>query len=292
MDRKAWSFALVSVAVSARLDGRHARDVRIVLGGVAPVLGLALVAEIASITFIAARDATLPRLVPLGSLPAANAISMASGYGGMPIGSGLFALTSWGAGRLGVSAIGLSLFLASAMLFIATLLVGRVPLTAPPCTGDGVGDVTPNPCKTTVQHTELVPDYMPGTCTAVSTNGVLRTIPVEAIRFRNHAMTVTIVDPTYPGDAMCRHDRGGSRLGIPTVYPGFAFGFHLIAGFATQTAGGLLTVFPSRVVRSPDGVVWIVDEGDIQPTDGAQLNTRGQLIRVDPDALGAGTFIR
>ena len=37
MDRKAWSFALVSVAVSARLDGRRARDVRIVLGGVAPV---------------------------------------------------------------------------------------------------------------------------------------------------------------------------------------------------------------------------------------------------------------
>ena len=37
MDRKAWSFALVSVAVSARIDGRRARDVRIVLGAVAPV---------------------------------------------------------------------------------------------------------------------------------------------------------------------------------------------------------------------------------------------------------------
>lgn len=36
MDRKAWSFALVSVAVTARLDGGIARDVRIVLGGIAP----------------------------------------------------------------------------------------------------------------------------------------------------------------------------------------------------------------------------------------------------------------
>lgn len=47
MDRKAWSFALVSVAVSAHLDGRRARDVRIVLGGVAPVPWRATDAEAA-----------------------------------------------------------------------------------------------------------------------------------------------------------------------------------------------------------------------------------------------------
>ena len=45
MDRKAWSFALVSVAASARIDGRRARDVRIVLGGVAPVPWRATAAE-------------------------------------------------------------------------------------------------------------------------------------------------------------------------------------------------------------------------------------------------------
>jgi len=47
MERKAWSFALVSVAVSARIDGRRARDVRIVLGGVAPVPWRATAAEAA-----------------------------------------------------------------------------------------------------------------------------------------------------------------------------------------------------------------------------------------------------
>ncbi|MEO8632291.1 MAG: xanthine dehydrogenase family protein subunit M [Chloroflexota bacterium] len=36
MDRKAWSFALVSVATAARISGGKAHDVRIVVGGVAP----------------------------------------------------------------------------------------------------------------------------------------------------------------------------------------------------------------------------------------------------------------
>jgi len=36
MDRKAWSFALVSVAATARIRGGKAHDVRVVLGGVAP----------------------------------------------------------------------------------------------------------------------------------------------------------------------------------------------------------------------------------------------------------------
>ncbi len=37
MERKAWSFAIVSVAASARLRDGKARDVRIVMGGIAPV---------------------------------------------------------------------------------------------------------------------------------------------------------------------------------------------------------------------------------------------------------------
>lgn len=170
------------------------------------------------------------------------------------------------------------------------LAVGRIPLHPPPCTGDGVDDVTPNPCRTTVEHTELVPAYTPGTCNVTSTNGVLRTTVVDAVRWRNHVMTLNIVDPTYPGDAMCRHDRAGGRVGIPVAYPGFAFGFNLVAGFAPKTASGL-AVFPSRVVRAPDNAIWIVDEGDIQP-GATNVNTRGQLIRVDPDRLTDATFVR
>jgi xanthine dehydrogenase YagS FAD-binding subunit len=45
MDRKAWSFALVSVAAAARIDRGVAREVRIVMGGVAPVPWRVLAAE-------------------------------------------------------------------------------------------------------------------------------------------------------------------------------------------------------------------------------------------------------
>jgi xanthine dehydrogenase YagS FAD-binding subunit len=45
MDRKAWSFALVSVAAAARIERGAAHDVRIVLGGVAPVPWRVLAAE-------------------------------------------------------------------------------------------------------------------------------------------------------------------------------------------------------------------------------------------------------
>lgn len=46
MDRKAWSFALMSVAAGARVDDRGiTRDIRIVLGGVAPTPWRASAAE-------------------------------------------------------------------------------------------------------------------------------------------------------------------------------------------------------------------------------------------------------
>jgi len=45
MDRRAWSFALVSVAAAARVRDGRAHDVRIVLGGVAPVPWRARAAE-------------------------------------------------------------------------------------------------------------------------------------------------------------------------------------------------------------------------------------------------------
>jgi hypothetical protein len=175
------------------------------------------------------------------------------------------------------------------------LKVGRIPLNPPACTGDAVDNVSPNPCRTTVQHTELAPNYEPGTCTPQATSGVLRTVTVDAIRFKNPLMTLNIVDPTYPGDAMCRNDRGGGRVGIPSVWQGFFFSFQLIAGFSPQTAGGI-TVLPSKIVRSPDGVVWIVDEGDSDPAaidlDDRSGNWRGQIIRVDPDGVAASTVIR
>src|SRR2546430_17598636 len=45
MDRKAWSFALVSVAAAAKIERGVARDVRVVMGGVAPVPWRVIAAE-------------------------------------------------------------------------------------------------------------------------------------------------------------------------------------------------------------------------------------------------------
>ena len=45
MDRKAWSFALVSVAAAAKIERGVARDVRLVMGGVAPVPWRVIAAE-------------------------------------------------------------------------------------------------------------------------------------------------------------------------------------------------------------------------------------------------------
>ncbi|MGH2829963.1 MAG: MFS transporter [Actinomycetota bacterium] len=92
------------------------------VAGTAPVLALALVAEVAAIAYATARDATLPRLVPAESLPTANAVSMASAFGMMPIGSGLFALM----GLTGRHAVTLALAAAGAALAAATIIVGRV----------------------------------------------------------------------------------------------------------------------------------------------------------------------
>jgi hypothetical protein len=176
------------------------------------------------------------------------------------------------------------------------LNVGRIPLDPPPCTGDGFGDVSPNPCRTTVEHTEESPNYTDAqTCTLGTPASVLRTLQLDAIRWKNPVMTLNLVNMTYPGDATCKFDRGGGRVGIPMVFPGYNFQFHLIGGFRPQIAGSLM-VLPTNLIRSPDGVLWIVDEGDSDPraidVDNNAANFRGQIMRVDPDTVAAGTPIR
>jgi dTMP kinase len=100
------------------------------VGGLAPVLALALLAEVGTICYMSARDAVLPRLVPEDSLPTANAISMASAYGAMPVGSGLFALVTWMQQQAGHTGVGFPLFLAAVIVGFATIMVGRVDAAA------------------------------------------------------------------------------------------------------------------------------------------------------------------
>ena len=96
------------------------------VGGVAPVLVLALVAEIGTLAYIAARDAAVPRLVPAKHLSSANAVSMASSFAAMPVGSGGFAAMTWLQGRVGYPGFDLALLSAAALFTVATLMLGRL----------------------------------------------------------------------------------------------------------------------------------------------------------------------
>lgn len=94
--------------------------------GVGVVLGLALVAEIASIAYMSARDAVVPKLVAAQHLPSANAISMASSYGSMPFGSAMFAGFEWAQAQSGHPGHAVSLLASAFMCFWATVKLGRM----------------------------------------------------------------------------------------------------------------------------------------------------------------------
>ncbi|MBL8622026.1 MAG: hypothetical protein JNK64_12000 [Myxococcales bacterium] len=163
------------------------------------------------------------------------------------------------------------------------LLVGRVPLTAPPCTGTGPTDLTPNPCSETIDQVEKQPDYKPGTCELTTAGTKLVTRTTRGIRFQNPLLRLTFVDPTYPGDAMCRDDRAGGLVDVPTVHRDASIQFRIVDGFLPRTMGDAIAQ-PTNVVRAPDGAIWVVDGGDTQPTNNSSTNVRGQLVRVSPRA--------
>jgi hypothetical protein len=164
------------------------------------------------------------------------------------------------------------------------LLVGRIPLTAPPCEGDGYTDVTPNPCSTTVTHTETLPRYPSAPTSCANPQTSLRTRDAPAIRFRNPMMTFHLTDPYYQGDAVCREDRAGTLGLIPTVHAGFRIELLIEAGFRTLRLAGA-AAFPVNVVLGPEDSIWVIDEGDHVPQSSNAASTRGQVYRYDPGNL-------
>lgn len=160
------------------------------------------------------------------------------------------------------------------------LEVGRIPLTAPACAGDGLTDLLPNPCSLTVPHAERQPRYQAGTCTLADPSDELVVRSASGIRFRNRGFTLTVTDPTYPGDATCRGDRGGTLVGVPTVFPGMVLQFRQVGGFLPMVPDDVDTTMPVRVVRGPQDSVWVVDEGDFL-SSGAAASTRGRVVRFE-----------
>ncbi|HLW18552.1 MAG TPA: MFS transporter [Actinomycetota bacterium] len=132
--------ALIGASLSAFVDRFDRRKVLIfctfgratiygilpLVGGVAPVLALALVAEVGTLAYMAARDATLPRLVPEESLPTANALSMVTAFGSMPLGWVAYTALTMLMTRLGHPGQAVPFLAAAGMLYTATLLIGQI----------------------------------------------------------------------------------------------------------------------------------------------------------------------
>ncbi len=171
-------------------------------------------------------------------------------------------------------------------------LVSRIPLTPPACdpTADEIsgrkpdGTFEPNPCSLTVETVDVVPQYEDDTCELKAEPTLLLPRQAAAIRYRNRSINMTIVDPTYPGDARCILDRQGTLGNIPHVFTNFQLSFTQTAGFA-QINIPVQASMPVRVVRGPTQSIWVVDQGDFLSTSLAQASTRGKVFRIEPGAL-------
>ncbi|HUS33142.1 MAG TPA: hypothetical protein VMZ53_31790 [Kofleriaceae bacterium] len=177
-------------------------------------------------------------------------------------------------------------------------MVGRLPLTAPACdpTADPLtgrlpnGTFEPNPCKASVDETEYMLNYIPNTCSLNNPDENLITRMAEAIRFRNRAVNLTVVDPTYPGDAQCHGDRQGGRTNVPLVSPGFQMAFRITGGFAPLPLS-ISPSYPVKVLRGPQQSIWVVDEGDFLSTSVTTPSTRGKVFRVESRAIGVVNLV-
>jgi len=182
------------------------------------------------------------------------------------------------------------------------LEIGRIPLTAPACdpTADPItgqlpsGGFEPNPCSLTLQQTDVQNNYVAGTTCVLDTTtpSTIITRQASAIKFSNPAMTIDLVDPTYPGDKACIQDRQGPFTGVSFIPPGAtptATGYQLTfdqkAGYNPMTSSlPAAAAFPSKLVRGPTQSIWVLDSGDVLTTSPA---TAGQVFRIESIDINA-----
>lgn len=174
--------------------------------------------------------------------------------------------------------------------------IGRIPLdplkapacdlTADPITGlrkDGTFDA--NPCTVTVPHAEVVPNRLPTATDPCAVDPkepeVLVSRMAPAVKFRNRAMTLTLVDPYYPGDQLCPLDRAGNLGNIPFAVTGYQLQFTQKGGYAPFTLPLIGQVYTVKVVRGPSESIWVIDDGDFLATSITQASTRGRVFRVE-----------
>jgi hypothetical protein len=176
------------------------------------------------------------------------------------------------------------------------LLVGRLPLTAPPCEGDDIDDLSPNPCLTEVEHYEPDPGFEfvcsgevcecrpPELQDEDDRPPPFRTVMVPALRFQNPVFTVHVVRPSTRGDLECFGDEAGELPPIAPVHQGFTLGMVLTGGFLPMFASNFETALPANIVEGPNGLLYVLDQGDV--TSGTV--TRGRVLMLDPRAAAGG----
>jgi hypothetical protein len=201
------------------------------------------------------------------------------------------------------------------------LSIGRIPLTAPPCnpgadpfTGliGNTGQFEANPCSLTVQHYDFKWDYprpgdqaLYGSCrnpVKPQPDPAMAPVPeladLPAIKFRNRALTLTLVDPYRQAAQSCLgRNPGNVPTNIPMVVPGYQIGFGVKAGFSPLTLSLIgQQVSPVKVVRGPSESIWVVDDGDFVGNGITDVTTRGRVFRIEsvpapPGSLSSALLI-
>lgn len=161
------------------------------------------------------------------------------------------------------------------------LLRGRIPLTAPACAGPTPTADDPNPCALDVMQYEYARTY-DDACEVTVGDPTAR--PTSGVRLQTPGLTMTMVDMTYPGDAVCIGDRAGDWGDVPVVFPGLSWDFRQVNGASPLQLklGSIGATLPVQIVRGPQGSIWVVDEGDFLSTSTSTASTRGKVFRVEP----------
>jgi hypothetical protein len=157
------------------------------------------------------------------------------------------------------------------------LQIGRIPLTAPPCTSDDLTALSPNPCSETIDQAEVfTPNLLDGSrCVPQSED--LRERETSAIRFKNPAFTMHLANVATSGDAECVGDLGGTLPPFSPVYPGFQILFEIVGGFFPMFATNIQASYPIVIEPGPDGRLWVLDEGD------SSISTFGRVFTMVPE---------
>ena len=159
------------------------------------------------------------------------------------------------------------------------LNVGRLPLRPPPCDDDGDFTTGPNPCSTTIEHSE---NYFPyvvdenGVCAVA--DAALRVRQAAAVRFSNPALTFHMVDTETKGDLVCRNDQLGEGPAYATVFAGYQLILDIGGGFLPKIVPNLEASLPVTIKQGPAGRLCVLDQGD------ASSITRGRVFRINPAA--------